>query len=496
MAHDVFISYSQKDKASATAICAGIELHGFRCWIAPRDVPLGADWGESIVDAIGETTVFILVFTANANASPQVKREVQIAFEHEKVVIPFRLDETKPGKSLEYYVTSIHWLDAFTEPLSQHIDLLAERLAAIMGTAAVAPAKKARAARNPPPARGEGSAQEDQSSVVAPQAGAPAAAGPDEAAIIEQVDAAVGSAADWVELESPATDKAEAAIRPQPPAATGLPPQASPIAHVADASLKNAWAIYRSRPWPWIARIAAIPVIYMAIWFPILGFVGGDPRDKPYELAVLPWRFAIALLLIALSGVGLYRLAGRMVLKDRFGDVKNGLLSAVQIACLYAVVLLPLAVIDTLAIVNCRFTVLVDGDPYLNNIFDFHEASGAYLAWASLNTVLAAICFRFAMPIGALLCRKQPNAVACGFRAGWRSGRRGLIAALAAVVGVSLGAIPPMFMIPLTNLSGGPVAACLLFYITLAAALCLIVPPYVIYATLLTANEPEERTIG
>lgn len=133
MPHEVFISYSHKDKASADAICAGIEANGYRCWIAPRDVPLGSDWGESIVDAIGETSVFVMVFTANANASPQVRREVQLAFEREKVVIPFRLDETKPAKSLEYYVTSIHWLDAFTEPLSQHIDLLVQRLNGVIG---------------------------------------------------------------------------------------------------------------------------------------------------------------------------------------------------------------------------------------------------------------------------------------------------------------------------------------------------------------------------
>ena len=42
MAHDVFISYSSKDKPVADAACATFEAAGMRCWIAPRDVPPGA----------------------------------------------------------------------------------------------------------------------------------------------------------------------------------------------------------------------------------------------------------------------------------------------------------------------------------------------------------------------------------------------------------------------------------------------------------------------
>ena len=34
MAHDVFISYSTKDKVIADAICANLENRGIRCWIA------------------------------------------------------------------------------------------------------------------------------------------------------------------------------------------------------------------------------------------------------------------------------------------------------------------------------------------------------------------------------------------------------------------------------------------------------------------------------
>ncbi len=35
MAHDVFVSYSVKDKTTADAICAALEANGIRVWIAP-----------------------------------------------------------------------------------------------------------------------------------------------------------------------------------------------------------------------------------------------------------------------------------------------------------------------------------------------------------------------------------------------------------------------------------------------------------------------------
>ena len=79
MPYDAFISYSSHDKAAADATCAALESSGVRCWIAPRDIVPGAEWGEAIVAAINHCRVMILIFTANANESPQIRREVERA---------------------------------------------------------------------------------------------------------------------------------------------------------------------------------------------------------------------------------------------------------------------------------------------------------------------------------------------------------------------------------------------------------------------------------
>ena len=64
MPHDVFLSYASTDRPAADAICAALEARGIRCWIAPRDVPAGADWGEAILTAIGRAHAMVLVLSA------------------------------------------------------------------------------------------------------------------------------------------------------------------------------------------------------------------------------------------------------------------------------------------------------------------------------------------------------------------------------------------------------------------------------------------------
>lgn len=121
MAHDVFISYSNKDKPVADAVCAGLEGRGIRCWVAPRDILPGFDWGAAIIDAISGAKVMVLIFSGNANASPQIKREVERAVAKGVKILPFRIEDVPMSKSLEYFISTPHWLDALTQPLEGHI---------------------------------------------------------------------------------------------------------------------------------------------------------------------------------------------------------------------------------------------------------------------------------------------------------------------------------------------------------------------------------------
>jgi hypothetical protein len=134
MACDVFVSHSVKDKAVAEAIVARLEADSVTCWIAPRDVVPGADWGESIINAIESSRIMILIFSKSANASPQIKREVERAVNKGVYIIPFRVDDIPPARSLEYFISTSQWMDAFSPPLERHLENLAKTVKAVLKT--------------------------------------------------------------------------------------------------------------------------------------------------------------------------------------------------------------------------------------------------------------------------------------------------------------------------------------------------------------------------
>src|ERR1700679_3366486 len=120
MARDVFISYSQPDHDCAHELVERLEVQGVDCWIAPRDIVPSADWAAEIVDAISSARLMILVYSANSNLSPQVRREVERAVHKQLSILTFRIEDVPPSKSLEFFLSAQHWMDAFQPPREPH----------------------------------------------------------------------------------------------------------------------------------------------------------------------------------------------------------------------------------------------------------------------------------------------------------------------------------------------------------------------------------------
>jgi len=125
---DVFISYSQPDGECAHEMVSYLEAHGVRCWIAPRDIAPASDWAEEIIDAISAARVMVLVFSAGSNQSPQVRREVERAVHKRIDILPFRIADVLPSKSLEFFLSAQHWMDAFPPPREPHYQRLLRHL--------------------------------------------------------------------------------------------------------------------------------------------------------------------------------------------------------------------------------------------------------------------------------------------------------------------------------------------------------------------------------
>ncbi len=108
----IFISYASARQEAAERVCAFLEAGGKSCWIAPRDIPAGSNYGEEIIKGIEGSDTFVLMFDAAANESQHVLREVERAVSKKLPILVYRLDDTVPSKAMEYFLLSIQWLDA------------------------------------------------------------------------------------------------------------------------------------------------------------------------------------------------------------------------------------------------------------------------------------------------------------------------------------------------------------------------------------------------
>ena len=123
-----FISHASRDRLVAEAICMQLESSGFRCWMAPRDIRPGEDYPEAIIRGIENSRCLILVLSKEANASSFVFKEVERASSKGKLIFPFRIEDVLPSRSLELFVSTAHWIEAWRGDMHGSVSSLAVRL--------------------------------------------------------------------------------------------------------------------------------------------------------------------------------------------------------------------------------------------------------------------------------------------------------------------------------------------------------------------------------
>ncbi len=135
MDHEVFISYSLKDKKFADALCHKLEEDNLKCWIAPRDISPGGKWAGEIAGAIPGSRVMVLVFSNNSNTSNQVLREVELAIASNITIIPMKIENVEATGGMSYYLSTTHWIDAIGNKFNKRIDTLSRQVKGMLGKA-------------------------------------------------------------------------------------------------------------------------------------------------------------------------------------------------------------------------------------------------------------------------------------------------------------------------------------------------------------------------
>lgn len=243
----VFVSYSSKDKSWADAACAVLESKGVRCWIAPRDIAAGSEWGAAIITGIDACHAMVLIFSDNANRSPQVRREVERALSKGLAILPCRVEDVRPAGAMEYALSNTHWLDVFTPPVEQHLKRLVEAVRVVL-TAGRTPAAV----------------------VARPAAGSP---------LPEKWSARAAVVADPVRLRCPHCGKH--LVVPASAAGKRLrcPACAEPVQRPAglDPGGGRIGPPARRRPWAWFAGGVAVLALLVAV---AIWAVGGGPQKQ------------------------------------------------------------------------------------------------------------------------------------------------------------------------------------------------------------------------
>lgn len=112
MAQTFFISYASEDAGHAQEICGLLKSLGAPYWIAPDSIMPGEPYPVAIARAIRESCAVLLLFSRFSDQSQDVMNEVSLARNHQKRVVPVRLEDYRPV-TLEYYLGVPQWIDFY-----------------------------------------------------------------------------------------------------------------------------------------------------------------------------------------------------------------------------------------------------------------------------------------------------------------------------------------------------------------------------------------------
>jgi hypothetical protein len=135
LTYDVFISHSSRNADLGSLMKQYLATRGIRCWKAPDDIEPSEPWPAAIMRGLRECPIVVLIWTKESMASDQVLKEITIADQKTKAIIPFRAEEIMPEGGLEYFLVAKQWLDAHPS-FELSLETLADTVLRILGRTA------------------------------------------------------------------------------------------------------------------------------------------------------------------------------------------------------------------------------------------------------------------------------------------------------------------------------------------------------------------------
>lgn len=112
MKYDVFISYSRKDQIIVDEICKLFDDNSISYWLDTNKIHFGSEFMADIVDAIEESTITLFISSSSSNKSIYTAKEVALAFNAGKYIIPYKIDNSSFNKNLRFVMTNLNCIEA------------------------------------------------------------------------------------------------------------------------------------------------------------------------------------------------------------------------------------------------------------------------------------------------------------------------------------------------------------------------------------------------
>lgn len=110
-----FISYRSNEIAEACWVKQALEMNGISCWMAPDSIAGGANYASEVPKAIRACDIFILILSKGAQESKWVPKEVDLAINESKRILPFDIDNAPLNDSFSLYLSNIQRYAAYED---------------------------------------------------------------------------------------------------------------------------------------------------------------------------------------------------------------------------------------------------------------------------------------------------------------------------------------------------------------------------------------------
>ena len=113
MSAEVFVSYARVDRARVLQLVERMRSAGVGVWIDEGVIHGASLWGQEIVDAIESARVMVLMLSDASITSDNVVKELSIASEDKKPILPVYLHQAEIPKSMRYQLAGIQHIEYY-----------------------------------------------------------------------------------------------------------------------------------------------------------------------------------------------------------------------------------------------------------------------------------------------------------------------------------------------------------------------------------------------